>query len=33
VSPSHVVVASPIGELTVVAVDGAITHVLMDAAK
>ena len=32
-SPSHVVVASPIGELTVVAVDGAITHVLMDAAK
>ena len=32
-SPSHVVVPSPIGELTVVAVDGAITHVLMDAAK
>jgi methylated-DNA-[protein]-cysteine S-methyltransferase len=32
-SPAHVVVASPIGELTVVAVDGAITHVLMDAAK
>jgi methylated-DNA-[protein]-cysteine S-methyltransferase len=32
-SPTHVVVPSPIGELTVVADDGAITHVLMDAAK
>ncbi|GAA6527445.1 methylated-DNA--[protein]-cysteine S-methyltransferase [Intrasporangium sp. DVR] len=29
----HVVLPSPIGELTVVAVDGAITHLLMDAAK
>lgn len=28
----HVVLASPIGDLTVVAADGAITHVLMDAA-
>ncbi|MDV3220434.1 methylated-DNA--[protein]-cysteine S-methyltransferase [Intrasporangium sp.] len=29
----HVVVPSPIGDLTVVARDGAITHLLMDAAK
>jgi methylated-DNA-[protein]-cysteine S-methyltransferase len=32
-SPSHVVLPSPIGDLTVVVDDGAITHVLMDAAK
>ena len=32
-SRSHVVLPSPIGELTVVAEDGAITHVLMDAAR
>lgn len=32
-SPRHVVLPSPIGELTVVADDGAVTHVLMDAAK
>jgi methylated-DNA-[protein]-cysteine S-methyltransferase len=32
-SPTHVVVASPIGDLTVVAEGGSITHVLMDAAK
>jgi methylated-DNA-[protein]-cysteine S-methyltransferase len=30
---SHVVLASPIGDLTVVAEGAAITHVLMDAAK
>jgi len=33
VSPAHVVVASPIGDLTVIASGGAITHVLMDSAK
>ena len=32
-SPRHVVLPSPIGELTVVAQDGAVTHLLMDAAK
>jgi methylated-DNA-[protein]-cysteine S-methyltransferase len=32
-SRSHVVLPSPIGDLTVVAEDGAITHVLMDAAR
>ena len=32
-SPTHVVLPSPIGDLTVVADDGAITHLLMDAAK
>ena len=32
-SATHVVIASPIGDLTVVAEDGAITHLLMDAAK
>jgi len=32
-SPTHVVVPSPIGDLTVVAEDGAVTHLLMDAAK
>ena len=32
-SRSHVVLPSPIGELTVVADDGAITHLLMDAAR
>ncbi|HSU73313.1 MAG TPA: methylated-DNA--[protein]-cysteine S-methyltransferase [Terrabacter sp.] len=32
-SPAHVLVPSPIGDLTVVAHEGAITHVLMDAAK
>lgn len=32
-SRSHVVLPSPIGDLTVVADDGAITHLLMDAAK
>ena len=32
-SRAHVVLPSPIGELTVVAEDGAITHLLMDAAK
>lgn len=32
-SPTHVLVPSPIGNLTVVADGGAITHVLMDAAK
>jgi methylated-DNA-[protein]-cysteine S-methyltransferase len=32
-SPTHVVVPSPIGELTVVAEGGAITYLLMDAAK
>jgi methylated-DNA-[protein]-cysteine S-methyltransferase len=32
-SPAHVILPSPIGDLTVVAEDGAITHVLMDAAK
>lgn len=31
--PSHVVVDSPIGALTIVADNGAITHLLMDAAK
>jgi methylated-DNA-[protein]-cysteine S-methyltransferase len=31
-SRSHVVLPSPIGDLTVVADDGAITHLLMDAA-
>ncbi|OFE15898.1 cysteine methyltransferase [Humibacillus sp. DSM 29435] len=31
-SPQHVVIDSPIGALTVVADDGAITHLLMDAA-
>ena len=30
---AHVVVPSPLGGLTIVAEDGAITHVLMDAAK
>ncbi len=30
---THVVVPSPIGDLTVVAEDGAVTHLLMDAAK
>ena len=30
---SHVTLPSPIGDLTVVAEDGAITHLLMDAAK
>jgi methylated-DNA-[protein]-cysteine S-methyltransferase len=30
---AHVVVPSPIGDLTVVAEDGAVTHLLMDAAK
>jgi methylated-DNA-[protein]-cysteine S-methyltransferase len=33
VSARHVVLTSPLGDLTVVARDGAITHVLMDAAK
>jgi methylated-DNA-[protein]-cysteine S-methyltransferase len=33
VNRAHVVLRSPIGELTVVAEDGAITHLLMDAAK
>jgi methylated-DNA-[protein]-cysteine S-methyltransferase len=33
VTASHVVVPSPIGDLTVVAEDGAVTHLLMDAAK
>ena len=32
-SPRHVLLPSPIGELTVVAEDGALTHLLMDAAK
>ena len=32
-SPAHVLVPSPIGDLTVVAHEGAVTHVLMDAAK
>ena len=32
-SSRHVVLASPLGDLTVVAKDGAVTHVLMDAAK
>ncbi|GAB3046808.1 methylated-DNA--[protein]-cysteine S-methyltransferase [Intrasporangium mesophilum] len=32
-SRSHVVLPSPLGELTVVAEDGAITHLLMDAAR
>ena len=32
-SARHVVLPSPIGELTVVAEDGALTHLLMDAAK
>jgi len=32
-SATHVVIASPIGDLTVVAEEGAITHLLMDAAK
>ncbi len=32
-SRSHVVLASPLGELSVVAEEGAITHVLMDAAR
>ena len=32
-SPTHVVLPSPIGELTIVADGGSITHVLMDAAK
>ena len=32
-SPSHVLVPSPIGDLTVVADGGAVTRVLMDAAK
>lgn len=32
-SPTHIIIASPIGDLTVVAQDGAITHLLMDAAK
>jgi methylated-DNA-[protein]-cysteine S-methyltransferase len=32
-SATHVVVPSPIGDLTVVAEDGAITHLLMDAAR
>jgi methylated-DNA-[protein]-cysteine S-methyltransferase len=32
-SRAHVVIPSPIGDLTVVADGGAITHVLMDAAK
>ncbi|GAA5020491.1 methylated-DNA--[protein]-cysteine S-methyltransferase [Terrabacter aeriphilus] len=31
--PAHVVVPSPIGDLTVVAEGGAVTHLLMDAAK
>ena len=31
--PAHVVLPSPIGELTIVADGGSITHVLMDAAK
>jgi methylated-DNA-[protein]-cysteine S-methyltransferase len=30
---AHVVIPSPIGDLTVVAEDGAVTHLLMDAAK
>jgi methylated-DNA-[protein]-cysteine S-methyltransferase len=33
VSATHVVAPSPIGDLTVVADDGAVTHLLMDAAK
>jgi methylated-DNA-[protein]-cysteine S-methyltransferase len=33
VSRAHVVLPSPIGDLTVVAQDGAITHLLMDAAR
>lgn len=32
-SPTHIVAPSPIGPLTIVAADGAVTHVLMDAAK
>ena len=32
-SPAHVVIPSPIGDLTVVAEGGAITHLLMDGAK
>lgn len=32
-SPRHVLLPSPIGKLTVVAEDGALTHLLMDAAK
>ena len=32
-TPAHVVVPSPIGDLTVVADGGAVTHVLMDAAR
>jgi methylated-DNA-[protein]-cysteine S-methyltransferase len=32
-SRAHVVLPSPIGDLTVAAEDGAITHLLMDAAK
>jgi len=32
-TPTHVVVPSPVGDLTVVADGGAVTHVLMDAAK
>ena len=32
-SPTHVVVPSPVGDLTVVADGGAVTHVLMDAAR
>src|SRR3954449_2068230 len=32
-SRTHIVLPSPLGDLTVVADDGAITHLLMDAAK
>lgn len=32
-SPTHVIVPSPIGPLTIMARGGAVTHVLMDAAK
>jgi methylated-DNA-[protein]-cysteine S-methyltransferase len=32
-SPTHAVISSPIGDLTIVAEGGAITHLLMDAAK
>ena len=32
-TPAHVVVPSPVGDLTVVADGGAVTHVLMDAAR
>jgi methylated-DNA-[protein]-cysteine S-methyltransferase len=32
-SPTHAVIPSPIGDLTIVAEGGAITHLLMDAAK